>query len=160
MNPEKDQEFLRQAIELGRTGMLAGKGGPFGAIVVHDGRVIGSGCNEVLAGNDPTAHAEVNAIRDACRRKQDFHLAGAVLYTSCEPCPMCLGAAYWAHISRVVFAATRDDASSVAGFDDARFYLEVMTPWQDRQMAHMMLLREEGVALFREWAAIDDKRLY
>jgi tRNA(Arg) A34 adenosine deaminase TadA len=155
-----DEYFLQKAIALGRQGLLANKGGPFGAIVVLDGEIIGRGQNEVTSGNDPTAHAEVNAIRRACQRQGTFHLPGSVLYTSCEPCPMCLGAIYWAHIERVVFSTTRYDASEIAGFDDAHFYSEVMAPWNRRKMQHTQLLHEEGLRLFREWTDKKDKTMY
>ena len=116
MNSE-DQKFMKIAIEIAKEGMLAGKGGPFGAIVVKNSKIIGRGNNCVTSTNDPTAHAEVNAIRDACKNISDFQLTNCTIYTSCEPCPMCLGAIYWARTDRIVYACTREDASKI-DFDD------------------------------------------
>ena len=150
---------MREAIRLARENMRAGAGGPFGAVVVKDGAIIGRGWNQVTSTNDPTAHAEVMAIREACRTLGDFRLSGAVIYTSCEPCPMCLSAIYWARIERVFFAGTRDDAA-VAGFDDAVIYREVALPLETRSVPFIALLREEALTAFTEWNAKTDKVPY
>ncbi|MCO5334497.1 MAG: nucleoside deaminase [Pyrinomonadaceae bacterium] len=124
---EDDKRFMLQAIELAIEGVRAGDGGPFGCVVVKDGEVIGRGNNRVTSANDPTAHAEIVAIRDACGRLGSFQLEGCTIYTSCEPCPMCLGAIYWSRPKAIFFAGTRDDAAA-AGFDDALFYSEMDKP--------------------------------
>lgn len=155
-----DEYFLKQAISLARTGMNAGKGGPFGAIVVKDGKIIGQGSNEVILTKDPTAHAEVVAIRDACRHLGHFQLDGCTLYASCEPCPMCLGAIYWARPSRVVFAATHADAAADAGFDDQLIYEEIDKAHEERRIPMIQLLRDEARQVFFEWKAKDNKTLY
>jgi tRNA(Arg) A34 adenosine deaminase TadA len=137
----------------------AGCGGPFGALVVHEGRVIGSGSTRVLADRDPTAHAEIVAIRRACANLYGFGLAGCELYTTCEPCPMCLGAIYWARIDRVVYACDRIDAAR-AGFDDARFYDEIERTIGERQLPFRQLLRDEALAAFRAWMSKADRVTY
>lgn len=154
-----DEYFLKQAISLARAGMNAGKGGPFGAIVVKDGKIIGQGSNEVLLSNDPTAHAEVVAIRNACQHLGHFQLNDCTLYTSCEPCPMCLGAIYWARPSRIVFAADHADAAE-AGFDDQFIYEEIDKPRQSRRIPMHQLLRQEARQVFIEWKQKDTKTLY
>src|SRR5579871_1572728 len=133
MITDLDKGFLKQAVELARQGVLAGKGGPFGCIIVRNGEVIGKGCNGVTSTNDPTAHAEVMAIRDACQRIGDYQLTDCDVYTSCEPCPMCLGALYWARPRRVVYASTRH-AAAAAGFDDAFIYEEIGLPDAQRRL--------------------------
>ena len=148
---DSDPTFLREAIALARAGAAAGTGGPFGAVVVHENRLVGRGQNRVTSTNDPTAHAEVVAIREACSALGRFHLTGSTLYTSCEPCPMCLAAAYWAHVDRIVFACTRDDAAAI-GFDDAFLYRELVAAPAARRLPLVPLLREEGVSVFREWS--------
>jgi guanine deaminase len=154
-----DARFLREAIRVARARMLAGRGGPFGAIVAKDGVVIARGWNAVTSSNDPTAHAEVVAIRRACRKLGTFQLAGCVLYSSCEPCPMCLAAAYWARVERLVLAASRDDAAR-AGFDDAFIYDEVPLALEERSLPTTQLLRAEGVVVFDEWLAKPDRVPY
>ena len=154
-----DADFVRQAIQLAREHMAAGDGGPFGALVVRDGEVIGSGWNQVTAVNDPTAHAEVVAIRGAAARLRSFQLRGCVLYCSCEPCPMCLGAAYWSRVERLVFAGTRHDAAD-AGFDDEEFYRELAKPVSQRRLQQQQILREEMQQVFAEWKAKPDKVQY
>lgn len=149
-DPAADRTFLREAIVLARAGATGGVGGPFGAVIVHEGRTVGRGQNQVTSTNDPTAHAEVVAIRDACAALGRFHLEGATLYTSCEPCPMCLAAAYWAHVGRIVFACTHDDAAAI-GFDDAFLYRELTTPAAARRIPLLPLLHDEGLVAFREW---------
>ncbi|MBK6749047.1 MAG: nucleoside deaminase [Pyrinomonadaceae bacterium] len=156
---DKDAQFMKRAIELARAGMDNNDGGPFGCVVVKDGKVVGEGNNRVTSTNDPTAHAEVVAIREACRTLNTFQLDGCSIYTSCEPCPMCLGAIYWARPSQVFYACTREDAAAV-GFDDDFIYDEVSLPNQDRERVMINLLRDEGVALFQAWDAKADKIEY
>ena len=154
-----DSQFVRQAIALAREHMRAGHGGPFGALVVRQSEVLGTGWNQVTSSNDPTAHAEIVAIRNAASRLESFQLHECILYCSCEPCPMCLGAAYWARLDRVVFAGTRLDAG-LAGFDDAEIYSELAKPIIDRRLIHKQLLREEMLPVFAEWKAKPDKVPY
>src|SRR5689334_17395184 len=154
-----EKQFLEKAIELSRKGMQGGSGGPFGCIVVKDGKVIGEGYNKVTSSNDPTAHAEVVAIRDACKALNDFQLTGCDIYTSCEPCPMCLGAIYWARPDRVFFACTRDDAAGI-GFDDRFIYEELEKENASREMVLMPLMREEALEVFHTWSAKPDKVEY
>ena len=157
---DKHRFFLQQAIQLASKGMTANEGGPFGAIIVDkNGVIIGRGNNKVTSTNDPTAHAEVVAIRDACKNLNSFQLEGCTLYTSCEPCPMCLGAIYWARPEKVIFAAGRADAAKI-GFDDDFIYQEIPLPIEKRQIPTEQLLREEGIAVFDAWAAKVDKVKY
>lgn len=153
-----DPALMRQAIALALESVRAG-GGPFGALVVRDGRVLGRGANRVTPDNDPTAHAEVVAIRAACAAAGSFSLAGAELYTSCEPCPMCLGAIWWARVARVHYAGTRADAAA-AGFDDAALYEEVARPLAARRLPLLPLLRDEACAAFAAWNAKADRVRY
>lgn len=157
--PSEDERFLREAIRLGREHMRAGDGGPFGCVIVRDGQVIARGWNTVLTANDPTGHAEVNAVRKACRLLGAFQLTGCVVYASCEPCPMCLGALYWTRPARVVFAAGRTDAAR-AGFDDARLYREMARTPATRRLPMRQMLRAEASAVLREWKAWDGRRAY
>lgn len=150
---------MRRAIALSRRNIDRGKGGPFGAVIVLNGEIIGEGTNRVTSTNDPTAHAEVSAIRAACRRRGRFELRGATIYTSCEPCPMCLAAIYWARIGRVVFANTQRDAAAIH-FDDAFLYKELRKPLASRRLPMKPLLREEALAVFREWKRKPDKVRY
>ena len=154
-----DLPFVREAIRLSRVRMREGRGGPFGAVVVRDGAIVARGWNSVTSALDPTAHAEVVAIRRACRALGSFSLAGCNLYASCEPCPKCLAAAYWARVDRLVFAATRDDAAR-AGFDDAFIYDQVPLPAAERSLATSQLLRLEAVAVFDAWLAKSDRVPY
>jgi len=154
-----DIEWMREAVRLSRNGMNANDGGPFGAIVVKDGKVVGKGNNKVTSSNDPTAHAEVVAIRDACSNLDTFQLDGCVVYTSCEPCPMCLGAIYWARPDRVVFANSREDAAAI-GFDDAMIYEEIQEPIPTRRIPFQQAGRDEAIAVFEEWASKEDKTEY
>ncbi len=156
---EKDEEFMRQAIGLARRGMEANDGGPFGCVIVKDGKIVGRGNNRVTSTNDPTAHAEVVAIRDACSSLKTFQLDGCRIYTSCEPCPMCLGAIYWARPSAIFFAGTRIDAAE-AGFDDDHIYSEISKPNDSRQFRMTNLLRDEANDVFREWKLKPDKTEY
>ena len=141
---------MRRALELSMENVRAGRGGPFGAVIARDGRIIAEGVNLVTSTPDPTAHAEITAIREACRVLGQFHLTGCEIYASCEPCPMCLGAIYWARLDRVYFAGSREDASR-AGFSDARIYEELSVPVGSRAIPTEQLLRDEALAAFEEW---------
>lgn len=156
---EDDLRFLGQAVALSRSRMEAGHGGPFGAVIVRDGAVIAEGWNAVTSAKDPTAHAEVTAIRRACAAVDDFSLAGATIYSSCEPCPMCLSAIYWARLDRLVYANTRDQAAAI-GFDDAFLYDEVPKPPLERRMPTRHLAMAEAEACFHAWADKSDKVSY
>jgi tRNA(Arg) A34 adenosine deaminase TadA len=156
---EQDKEFMRRAIELAQNGIDSNDGGPFGAVVVRDGEIIGEGCNRVTSTNDPTAHAEVVAIREACKNLSSFQLDGCVIYTSCEPCPMCLGAIYWARPAKMYFACRREDAARV-GFDDALIYEEIERPIEARRIESVNFLRDEGLRVFENWANKLDKTEY
>lgn len=151
--------YLRRAVELGTRAVRSGQGGPFGAVVVRDEAIIGEGANAVIGLNDPTAHAEVMAIRDACAKEACFSLAGAAIYASSEPCPMCLAAIYWARIDSIVFASDRTVAAR-AGFDDSKFYDELARDPAARAVAVRQVELPEGIALFDEWIAKPDKALY
>jgi guanine deaminase len=152
-------EAMREAIELSRSKMLTGAGGPFGAIVVLNGKVIGKGWNQVTSTNDPTAHAEVVAIRDACQNIGSFNLNGSVLYTSCEPCPMCLAATYWSRIDKIYYANTRQDAAAI-GFDDEFFYQELNKSIADRTVPMEQIERDQAITVFKEWDKKADKIQY
>ena len=154
-----DPAFLREAIRLSAERMAANEGGPFGAVVVRDGEIIGRGWNRVTSTNDPTAHAEVVAIRDACARLRTFSLAGCELYASCEPCPLCLAASYWARVDRVYHAANRDDAA-MAGFDDRAFYEELRQPAGRRSLPVEQHLREEALPALHGWLQKPDRVRY
>jgi tRNA(Arg) A34 adenosine deaminase TadA len=156
---EQDVAFMRRAIELAANGVESDAGGPFGCVVAKDGLIVGEGCNEVTSTNDPTAHAEIVAIRAACRELGSFQLEGCTVYASCEPCPMCLGAIYWARPAAVYFAGTREDAAA-AGFDDKLFYDEIERPNDERRLRLVGLLREEAQAVFEMWNAKPDKIEY
>jgi guanine deaminase len=151
-----NKAFMARAIELAVENVRSGRGGPFGALVVKGGRVIGEGANCVTASNDPTAHAEIVAIRAACATLRTFQLEGCEIYTTCEPCPMCLGAIYWARPARVYFAATAADAAA-AGFDDAFIYEQIARPLASRTIPFLEMMREESLACFREWAEKKDR---
>ncbi len=150
---------MQEAIELSRTGMLRGDGGPFGCVIVKDGQVVGRGTNRVTSTNDPTAHAEITAIRGACAALGSFQLEGCTVYTSCEPCPMCLGALYWARPARIVYAATREDAAD-AGFDDSFIYEELPLQPTERRYAMEHKLRDHAKRVFEEWKALEKKVKY
>lgn len=150
---------MRKAIKLAEDGMAAGQGGPFGCVIVRAGKVVGRGNNRVTSTNDPTAHAEITAIRDACTRLKTFQLDDCVLYTSCEPCPMCLSAIYWARIPEIFFANTRQDAADI-GFDDDFIYRQIPLPLEKRAIRIKPLLRAEGLATFKGWANKADKVRY
>ena len=145
-----EERFMREAIELSKKCLDSGTGGPFGAVIVKDGQIIGRGSNRVTLDNDSTAHAEVTAIREACRHLHTFQLTGCDIYTSCEPCPMCLGAIYWAHLETVYFAADRSDASA-AGFDDSFIYNEIELNWSERKVSAHQRMRNEAVGVLQQW---------
>ena len=153
-----NESLIRQAIELASDNVRRG-GGPFAALVVKDGIVIASGANQVTRLNDPTAHAEVVAIREACRVLGSFQLDGCDLYTTCEPCPMCLGAIYWARPSRVFFAATHEDAAA-AGFDDGFIYRQLELPYEQRTIPMIRLADEKSTDPFRDWTNLATKTEY
>jgi guanine deaminase len=151
--------FMQEAIQRAVDNVRSGRGGPFGAIVVKDGRVVAAGTNLVTSTNDPTAHAEVTAIREACRTLSTFQLTGCEIYTSCEPCPMCLGAIYWARPDRVYFAANASDAAE-AGFDDSFIYEELKLPHPGRKIPFEPMMQEAGLEPFREWTRKSDRIRY
>jgi guanine deaminase len=151
--------FMARAIQLSIDNVRASQGGPFGAVVVQNGEIIAEGVNQVTLSNDPTAHAEVLAIRQACRKLGLFELKGCELYTSCEPCPMCLGAIYWARLARVYFGNVAADASQI-GFDDSFVYHEIAQPLSQRKIPMVQMMREEALAAFRAWREMPDKTGY
>lgn len=154
----QDCEFMQMAIDLSVESVAKG-GGPFGAVIVRDGNVIATGSNQVTKRCDPTAHAEVNAIREACAKEQNFKLEGCTCYTSCEPCPMCLSALYWAGVSRIVYGNTKDDAKAI-NFDDSFIYDEIAKPYEERTIPCQNLMRDEALAGFRAWSEKEDKIEY
>ena len=151
--------FMKETIELSRRNIRTGKGGPFAAVVVKEDKIIARGTNLVSSANDPTAHAEIVAIREACRFLGTFQLTDCILYTSCEPCPMCLGAIYWARPKAVYYANTRGDAASI-GFDDEFIYREMTLPLSERKILMRQLLRDEAFEVFLEWQKIENKIPY
>jgi guanine deaminase len=155
----QDLAFLQMAIDLAAQHMRAREGGPFGAVITRGADILARGWNQVPSTNDPTAHAEMTAIRAAAAAVRSFQLRGCALFTSCEPCPMCLGAAYWARLDRIVFAATRADAQA-AGFQDAHIYEELARPFHARKLPMQEALREKAVAVFSEWRLLPDQTLY
>ncbi|NOX55082.1 MAG: nucleoside deaminase [Planctomycetes bacterium] len=159
MHTTSDEQFLREAIRLSIEKMQAGEGGPFGAVVVRDGQIVGRGWNRVTSANDPTAHAEIVAIRAACRTLKTFRLNGCLLYSSCEPCPMCLAAIYWARIDSLWYAASRDDAAR-AGFDDAWIAEQIVRPPQEQSLSIRQALRDEAIAAFEAWLRKENRVEY
>jgi guanine deaminase len=153
------EEFMRRAIALALENIRSAQGGPFGALIVKDGRVLAEGTNRVTTTNDPTAHSEIVAIREACRTLGTFQLSGCDLYTTCEPCPMCLGAIYWARPARVFYACVAADAAA-AGFDDAFVYEEFRRPLSKRRLPMTQLLRGEALEIFSQWNASANKTPY
>jgi tRNA(Arg) A34 adenosine deaminase TadA len=151
--------FMARAIELAIENVHSGRGGPFAAVVVREGKIIAEGTNRVTSSNDPTAHAEVVAIREACKKLRHFELEGCEIYTTCEPCPMCLGAIYWTRPARVFFACTAEDASK-AGFDDSVIYEEIARPHEHRRIPMTALMREEALEALRAWESKHDKIRY
>lgn len=156
---EKKIEFMLRAIELSKNGLESGKGGPFGCVIVKDGKIIGEGNNQVTSTNDPTAHAEMVAIRNACKNINSFQLEGCEVYTSCEPCPMCLGAIYWARPDKIYFANNRSDAAEI-GFDDAFIYDEIGEKIENRKIQMEALGRMEALEIFKQWKLKTDKIEY
>lgn len=159
MSAEPNPDFLRRAIQLATENVLSGRGGPFAAVIVRRGRIVGEGVNTVTADNDSTAHGEVNAIRAACRALGVFTLAGCRLYTSCEPCPMCLAASYWARLDSIYYGASAADAAR-AGFDDAFLYAELRRDAPQRTLPSTQLLAQEAWSSFAAWIASDSKIAY
>ena len=159
MITEKERRFLQQAIELSRQGMLEDRGGPFGCVVVMGDQIVGEGCNMVTSTNDPTAHAEIVAIREACKRLGSYQLDGCDIYTSCEPCPMCLGAIYWARPKRVIYANTRFDAAAVE-FDDDFIYKEINTAILHRQITFIHEPHPLAMEVFKQWRNKENKKKY
>ena len=155
---EKDREFMREAIRLANESVKNG-GGPFGAVIVKDGEIVAGSANRVTVDLDPTAHAEVNTIREACRKLGTFDLSGCVVYTSCEPCPMCLGAIYWARIDRIYYGNNRKDAADI-DFADDFIYEELDKPLEKRSVPIIPLLRDEALQTFRMWSEKEDKVEY
>lgn len=155
----EEQLFMEAAIALSFKAIRSGRGGPYGAVVVKDGEIIGRGMNEVTSINDPTAHAELTAIREACAHLKSWNLEGCELYTSCEPCPMCMGAIYWARLDRVYYGNTKEVAAGF-GFNSQIFYDELALPREDRQVTMVPLMTEEAVVAFEEWDNKTDKEEY
>ncbi len=153
-----NEELMRRAIDLAVENVKSG-GGPFGAVIARDGHIISTGVNRVTANNDPTAHAEVSAIRAACTKLGTFNLEGCVIYTSCEPCPMCLGAIYWAHIDKIYYGANQHDAAAI-NFDDSFIYRELELPMNKRRKPVENLLHNEALAPFNLWREKEDKVVY
>ena len=152
-------EFIKRAVDLARKNLKTGSGGPFGCVIVKNNQIIGEGWNRVIDENDPTSHAEMNAIRNACKNLNSFQLIDCEIYTSCEPCPMCLGAIYWARPSKVYFAANRKEAADI-GFDDEYIYKEFELPLPERQIKLEHIKSEEMDAIFEEWKQKSNKITY
>ncbi len=160
MASDKNKEkFMARAIELSQINLEKKNGGPFGAVIVRDGKIVGEGWNKVTSTNDPTAHAEVVAIREACQKISNHDLSGCEIYSSCEPCPMCLSAIYWARIDRIYFGNTRGDAAAI-DFDDALIYDEIPKPLSARKIPSSRLMAAEALVVFKNWMKIPDKKLY
>ena len=155
----REEKYMLEAIALSEKAIDSGEGGPFGCVVVKDGKIVGRGNNKVILENDPTAHAEIMAIRDACKNLGAFQLDGCEIYTSCEPCPMCLGAIYWARPEVVYYANTHADAASI-GFDDSMIYQEIGKDLKDRKIPAKNICREDAIKIFKKWAEDPDKTLY
>lgn len=157
---ENDRKLMLRAIRLAQDGLDNNDGGPFGCVIAKDGLIVGEGCNKVTSANDPTAHAEIVAIREACKNLDTFQLDGCVIYASCEPCPMCLGAIYWARPERIFIACDRNDAAA-AGFDDAFIYDEICgSDRQTRKVPMSILSRDEGLQVLKSWTEKPDKIEY
>lgn len=155
----REENFMQQAIDLSLQGINNNDGGPFGCVIVKGDEIIGRGNNKVTSSNDPTAHAEIVAIRDACANLSAFQLEGCEIYTSCEPCPMCLGAIYWARPKVVYYANTREDAAEI-GFDDSMIYDEINTPIENRKIPILPLKRNDALKVFNEWKTKESKTSY
>jgi tRNA(Arg) A34 adenosine deaminase TadA len=154
-----DNAFMARAIQLAIENVHSGRGGPFGAVIARNGEMIAEGANQVTSTKDPTAHAEVNAIRAACEKLGVFELPGCEIYTSCEPCPMCLGAIYWARLSHIYFASVAADAARI-GFDDSLIYSEMAKPHSQRSIPMVQMMRQEALAAFRAWEEKPNKIVY
>jgi len=154
-----DERLMMRAVDLSEEGRRCGQGGPFGAVVARAGQVVGEGWNQVTSSNDPTAHAEIVAIRDAAQRLESFDLAGCVIYSSCEPCPMCLAACYWARVDHLYYANTRDDAAEI-GFDDRLIYEELPLARSERSLSMTRIELPDAIRPLQRWAADDDKTPY
>ena len=155
----REEKFMQEAINLSRKGLMNNEGGPFGCVIVKNDEIVGRGNNKVTCSNDPTAHAEVVAIRDACATLGTFQLEGCEIFTSCEPCPMCLGAIYWARPKMVYFANSRQDAADI-GFDDSMIYEEMNADLNKRKIPIISLKSDEALQIFKEWEAKEDKTVY
>lgn len=155
----REEKFMMEAIALSKKSIENNQGGPFGCIVVKNDEIVGRGNNQVILQNDPTAHAEIVAIKDACKTLGTFQLDGCEIYTSCEPCPMCLGAIYWARPDIVYYANTRHDAAAI-GFDDSMIYQEMAIDMNNRKIPTINLCRQNAAAVFQQWAEKDNKTLY
>lgn len=155
----REENFMHEAIALSRKGMQGNEGGPFGCVVVQNDQIVGRGNNQVILTSDPTAHAEIVAIRDACRNLGTYQLNDCEIYTTCEPCPMCLGAIYWSRPLRVYFANNRHDAAAI-GFDDSLIYEEFGVDLENRRIPIRAICRDEAFKVFEEWKAKEDKTLY
>ena len=159
MEQKEHTKFMRMAIMLSKQNVEQSLGGPFGAVIVKNGKVIAKSANKVTTTNDPTAHAEISAIRLACKKIKSFDLSGCVIYTSCEPCPMCLGAIYWTHINTIYYANTKKDAAAI-GFDDQFIYDEIDLPMEKRKLPVIQLLRDEALQAFKLWDKSEMKIAY
>ncbi|MEO6348638.1 MAG: nucleoside deaminase [Aquaticitalea sp.] len=159
MTRENKTQFMQEAVNAALIGMNNNEGGPFGCVIVKNGKIIGRGNNEVICNNDPTAHAEVMAIRDACKNLNSFQLQGCELYSSCEPCPMCFGAIYWARPDKVFYGCNQKDAAAI-GFDDEFIYKEIDLPYNKRSIPFEPLGRDIALEPFQKWKEKDDKTLY
>jgi guanine deaminase len=159
MLKKEELKFLERAIELSNNGMKEQSGGPFGCVIVKENEIIAEGCNMVIASNDPTAHAEITAIRNACQKLKAFQLTGCDIYTSCEPCPMCLGAIYWARPNRVIYANTRFDAAAIE-FDDEFIYQQINTDMLQRTISFIHEPHPLALKVFEEWKKLENRNLY
>lgn len=155
----EDQKFMQEAVNEAIKGMIANEGGPFGCVIVKDGKIIGRGHNKVTSTNDPTAHAEVTAIRNACKNLNSFQLDDCIIYTSCEPCPMCLGAIYWARPNKVYYGSNQEDAANI-GFDDQFIYDEIPLPYEKRSIPFEQCARDTALKPFQLWQEKEDKTEY
>ena len=159
MNKENNNKFMLEAVNAALKGMENNDGGPFGCVIVKDGKIVGRGNNKVTSHNDPTAHAEIMAIRDACKNLNSFQLEGCVIYTSCEPCPMCFGAIYWARPDKVFYGCSQQDAADI-NFDDEFIYKEIELPYEKRSIPFEQVARDIALEPFQKWSEKEDKTVY
>ena len=159
MSNENKNKFMLEAVTAALKGMQNNEGGPFGCVIVKDGKIVGRGNNKVTSNNDPTAHAEIMAIRDACKNLNTFQLEGCEIYTSCEPCPMCFGAIYWARPDKVYYGCSQQDAADI-NFDDEFIYKEIELPYEDRSIPFEQLARDIALEPFQKWSEKEDKTVY